>query len=157
MRNFFRTDMRYVWVNVSTDFMVPILPMHLPVKVLAFYIFVKRKCAAPPSIPSSMAGRVTYSSPVWNSQPLSKIFTNLLKTWTWIYYTLSVSLHWTFNLTANLCSWSRYSKLLLVDCLCCGVTFLTQHSSCTPTGTIWCFCVMFGAGCQVQVVLVTAA
>lgn len=34
-------------------------------------------------------------------------------------------LHWTFNPTANLCSWSWYSKLLCLDCLCCRVTFDT--------------------------------
>lgn len=146
MRNFFRV-LDKLWTECWILLLYDFHQMHQAFMNHLFFqqYFCWVKCAAlllPSSSSSSVAGRVTYSSPMWNFLPLSGIF---------MCYkpeppVCSVSPQWTCNLTANLHSRSRYSTLLLLDCLCCRVTFFWNSVvTVLLQAPFECFCIMFGA------------
>ncbi|KAI9516833.1 hypothetical protein NQZ68_011310 [Dissostichus eleginoides] len=74
-----------------------------------------------PPLPS-VAGRVTYPSPMWNVAPLSGI----LRVINPEFRTRCPDAEPSTSLQ-TLAPTRHYSQPFLVDCLCCGGTFLTQH------------------------------
>lgn len=102
----------YVWVNVWTSLTAQhgFLLKHLRYLIMVFFfkLFLLSETHSP------------ILHLLWNPQPLFGVFTYLLQTWT-LYETLSVSLHWIFNLKTNCWSQSSHYRLLHVDC--CRVMF----------------------------------